>query len=215
MFRRRRAAGGPAPPLRVLDESERQLVLDWWELAAERLEAGHRDTSWLTGTILVEITVGYAAERGKGVEPFAYAVALRAGYALRMFVDMVAPAQPLDVSEIDPESVATLASFPRDDEAGTLALDAPPEYQELTLPIVVLVTETAELGSRFEDVVAVEPALWNACVELGTDRLQTALHQQGRIRRRRDLDSESAGLFLRYGFVLRCFDEAFGINGSS
>jgi hypothetical protein len=173
--------------------------------------AGPKETSWLTATIMVQMTLGYEANHGRRVPALGYALATRTGYALRMFVGRFATPRPLDVSSIDPESVATLATLPTDDEAGTLA-NVTDEDEALLMPIVFLISDTAEQAPLFTEVVSVEPAIWNACVEVSVDRLQAELTQRGVIRRARDLKPEVIESFLRYGFVLRCFDEAFAIN---
>jgi hypothetical protein len=210
MVRRRHGPGNPVP-LVMLDEGERETVWQWWQLAADRLQAGPKETSWLTATIMVQMTLGYEANHGPRVPALAYAMATRTGYALRMFVGRLAAPRPLDVSSIDPESVATLATLPVDDEAGTLA-GVTDEDEALLMPIVVLISETAEQTPLFREVVSVEPAIWNACVEVSVDKLQAELTQRGMIRRARDLKPEVSESFLRYGFVLRCLDEAFAIN---
>ena len=210
MFRRRYGPGNLVP-LVMLDEGERETVWQWWQLAADRLQAGPKETSWLTATIMVQMTLGYEANHGPRVPAVAYALATRTGYGLRMFVGRFAAPRPLDVSSIDPESVATLATFPMDDEAGML-VGVTDEDEALLMPIVVLISDTAEQTPLFTEVVSVEPAIWNACVEVSVDRLQAELTQRGVIRRARDLKPEVIESFLRYGFVLRCLDEAFAIN---
>jgi hypothetical protein len=210
MFRRRSGPGHPVPVV-MLDEDEREIVWQWWQLAADRLEAGPKETSWLTATITVQMTLGYEANHGPRVPALAYALATRTGYALRMFVDRFAAPRPLDVSGIDAESVAKLATLPMDNEAGMLA-GVTDEDEALLMPIVVLISDTAEQAHLFTDVVSVEPTIWNACVEVSVDRLKAELTQRGVIRRARDLTPEVIESFLRYGFVLRCFDEAFAIN---
>lgn len=210
MFRRRGGSRNPVP-LVMLDEGERELVWQWWQLAADRLQAGPKETSWLTATIMVQMTLGYEANHGPRVPALAYALATRTGYALRMFVGRFAAPRPLDVSSIDSESVATLATLPMDTEADMLA-DVTDEDEALLMPIALLISDTAEQAPLFMAVVSVEAALWNACVEVSVDQIQVELTQRGVIRRARDLKPEVIESFLRYGFVLRCFDEAFAIN---
>jgi hypothetical protein len=117
MFRRQR--GVSAAPVTMLDESDRELVGEWWHQAAERIDAGPRETSWLSATLMVQMTLGYAELASYRVPPLAYAFATRSGYALRMFVDGLASPRQLDVSGIDPDSIGALATFPVDDEVGT------------------------------------------------------------------------------------------------
>jgi hypothetical protein len=209
VFRRRSDQSGR--PLAALDDADREAVVRWWQRAVERIQAGPQETSWLTATIMVEMSLGYAMNSGKRVPPLAYAFATRTGYALRMFVDQVAASQPLDVSTIEADSVAKLATLPRDEETGTIAATSD-ESEQLMTPIVVLATDTAEQADRFTAVVSVEPALWSACVEIAIHELRSDLQQRGVIRRKRDLGPEAIESFLRYGFVLRCIDEAFAIN---
>jgi hypothetical protein len=195
----------------MLAQSERELVGDWWQLAANRVDAGPRETTWLSATIMVEMALGYAVNHGSSGPPLAYAFAIRSGYALRMFVDRVATPQPLDASEIDPDSLATLATFPVDEEIGTA--DFPDDVAErLVTPIVALVSDTAEDADFFSEVVSVTPPIWNAVVEVATHALQSQLSASGVIRRPRDLSRDVVESFLRLGFVLRCADEAFGLT---
>jgi hypothetical protein len=209
MFRRRRV--GSTAPITLLDESERELVGEWWAQAAERVDAGPRETSWLSATVMLHMTLGYAANAGGRVPPLAYAFATRSGYALRMFVDGVAPPHTLDVSGIAPDSIDRLAEFPVDEEIGTV--DVPDDVaDEFMLPIVTLVSDTAEQSDRFAEIVSVRPPIWNAVVEVATQRLQTELMAGGVIRRPRDLSRDVIESFLRYGFVLRSADEAFGLT---
>ena len=65
MFRRRRDA--PLAPLTMLDESERELVGEWWHRAAEWIDNGRRETTWLSATLMVEMTLGYAENAGNRV----------------------------------------------------------------------------------------------------------------------------------------------------
>jgi hypothetical protein len=76
----------------------------------------------------------------------------------------------------------------------------------------MLVSDTGEQSARFTEVAAVEPALWNACVEVAVLHMQDQLTDSGIIRRRRDIGRDLVESFPRYGFVLRCVDEAFAIN---
>jgi hypothetical protein len=195
----------------MLTEGERELVGEWWQRAADRIAAGPRETTWLTATLMVEMTLGYAANARSRVPPLAYALATRTGYALRMFVDTIATPQPLDVSGIDPDSITTLASFPVDEEIGTA--NFPDDVAErLELPIATLVSDTANDAGRFSQVVSVEPRIWNAVVEVATDRLQYELTAGRVLRRPRDLSRDVVESFLRFGFVLRCADEGFGLT---
>lgn len=135
----------------------------------------------------------------------------RLGYALRMFVDPLASPRALDVSSIDIDSIATLATFPVDDEIGTA--DIPDDVADrLVVPIVALVSDTANQPSRFTEVASVESPVWNAVVEVATHRLQSELIAAGIIRRPRDLRRDIVESFLRFGLVLRCADEAFGLT---
>jgi hypothetical protein len=207
MFRRRT----PNVPVTLLSQAERELVGDWWYEAGSRIDTGPRETTWLSATLMVEMTLGYAVNERSSAPPLALAFATRSGYALRMYVDMLASPRPLDVSGIAHGSIATLATFPVDEEIGTA--DIPDHVsEELFTPIVTLVSDTANLPDRFAEVVSVEPPMWNAVVEVATERLQAELTASGVIRRRRDLNRELCETFLRFGFVLRCADEAFELT---
>ena len=103
-----------------------------------------------------------------------------------MLVGNIAPPRPLDVLSIDPASIVELATLPRDEETGTLA-DTEEDDEALLLPIVMPVSDTAEHAARFTEVASVEPALWNACVEVAVLHMQDQLTESGIIRRRRDI----------------------------
>jgi hypothetical protein len=118
-------------------------------------------------------------------------------------VGQIAQPRPLDVSSIDPGSIATLATLLRDEEIGTLA-DTEEADQALLLPIVMLVSDTAEQAPRFTEVASVEPALWNAGVELALLHIQDQLAGGGIIRRRRDIGWDVVESFLRFGFGSCC-----------
>jgi hypothetical protein len=195
----------------LLDDADRLRVAEWCQMAVDRVQAGHREMSWLTATIMVQMTLGYAVNARSRVPPLAYALITRTGYVLRMLVGHIAPPRQLDVSSIDPVSIVRLATLQRDEELGTLA-DAEEEGEALLLPIVMLASDTAEQAARFVNVASVEPPLWNACVEVTVLHMQDQLTESGIIRRRRDIGRDVVESFLRYGFVLRCIDEAFAIN---
>ena len=159
MFRRRR--GAPDVPLTMLSDSDRELVGEWWHRATEVVDSDVRETTWLSATLMVQMTLGYAANARSHVPPLAYALATRSGYALRMCVDLVTIPKSLDVSGIDADSIPTLATFPVDDELGTA--DIPDDVSDrLLLPIVTLVSDTAEQAERFTEIVSVDPPIWNA-----------------------------------------------------
>jgi hypothetical protein len=186
----------------VLDDGDRLRVAEWCQMAVDRVQGGPRETSWLTATIMVQMTLGYAVNARSRVPPLAYALITRHGYVLRMLVGHVARPRPLDVSSIDPASIATLATLPRDKEIGTLA-DADEEDEALLLPIVMLVSNTAEQAARFTEVASVEPALWNACVEVAVLHMQDQLTDSGIIRGRRDIGRDVVESFLRVRAALR------------
>lgn len=196
----------------VIGDADRAAVLEWWQAAEDRLQSGRGDTSWLTGSIMIDMSLGYAANSGKRVPPNAYALLIRAGYALRMCVDHFATERPFDVSAIESTAVERLASLPRDPDVGTLTSDLSDWDEALMAPIVALASHAAESSSYFADIVSVEPAIWNACVCIATERFRTVFRDQGAIRRGRDLDVNTVESFLRYGFVLRALDEALGIQ---
>src|ERR1017187_7191811 len=106
MFRRRERASGTVP-ITMLSDYQREQVGDWWKLASDRIDAGPRETSPLSASLMLEMTLGYAVNSGSRVPPLAYAFATRVGYALRMYVDTLAPPQPLDVSSIDLTVITT------------------------------------------------------------------------------------------------------------
>ena len=193
-------------------ETDRASVTAWLHGAEDWVENGHRQMSWLTSTIMVEMALGYAVNSGNKIPPVVYSSLTRVGYALRIGVGRYASPQPINVSTIDRAAVDRLASLPRDPELGTLIADDSDEHEVLMAPVVALASNTAESSSEFANVVSVEPAFWNAVVSMATTGLQVVFHRNGHIRRRRDLDPIVAERFLRYGYVLRCLDEALRIT---
>jgi hypothetical protein len=187
--------------------------MQWWKLAEERFKTVRGDPSWLTGYLAMVHAIGFAASSGSAAPPPAMVITTRVGYALRAFVDRFAIRQPLDVSTIDRSAVARLASRRRDPEAGMLSNDALSDADvELLSPIGTLVARTSSEGERFRAVVSVEPPFWNACVSIVTYQIQKNVQQMGLVRRGRQLDDDMTEGLLRYGFVLRCLDEALGIE---
>jgi hypothetical protein len=77
VFRRR--AQESSPPVALLDDVDRVRVAEWCQMAVDRLQAGPRETSWLTATIMVQMTLGYAANARSRVPPLAYALMTRTG----------------------------------------------------------------------------------------------------------------------------------------
>lgn len=73
----------------------------------------------------------------------------------------------------------------------------------------MLISDTVEQAARSTEVASVAPALRNACNEVAVLHLQDQLTESGVIRRRCDIGQDVVESFLRYGFVLRCVDEAF------
>jgi hypothetical protein len=198
---------------RSLDEHDRERVLEWWKLAEERFKTVRGDPSWLTGYLAMVHAIGFAASSGSEAPPPATIVTTRVGYALRAFVDRFAVREPLDVSTIDRNAVATLASRTRDPKADILANDdISGTDAELLRPIGTLVAQTSIEGERFRAVVSVEPPFWNACVSIATYQIQKSVRQVALVRGGRQLDDDMTEGLLRYGFVLRCLDEALGIE---
>ena len=193
----------------LLNEGDRERVGEWWNLAVSRIESGQGDTTWLANNFMVPMALGFAANSRKRIPPLAYSLITRAGYALRMYVGRFATPEPLDVSMIDRDAIATLASLPRDPDTGLLTSDVD---EELLAPIAVLVSDTAEQSPRFAAIISVEPTFWNACVAIASYQLQKNLEHSSMIRRARDLDADTVESFLRYGFVLRSLDEALGLD---
>jgi hypothetical protein len=112
VFRRR--AQESSARVALLDDADRLRVAEWCQMAGDRVQDGSRETSWLTATIIVQTTLGYAVNARSRVPPLADALITRTGYVLRMLVGHIAPPCPLDVSSIDPASIVKLATLPRD-----------------------------------------------------------------------------------------------------
>lgn len=93
VFRRR--AQESSAPVELLDDVDRLRVAEWCQMAVDRVQAGPREMSWLTATIMVQMTLGYAVNARSRVPPLAYALITRTGYVLRMLVGNIAPPRPL------------------------------------------------------------------------------------------------------------------------
>jgi hypothetical protein len=198
-----------------LNEDGQELVMYWWKLTEARFKTGQGDPSWLTGYMGMVNAIGAEALSNSNVPAVAYIVGNRVGYSLRFYVDQFAIPQPLDISTIDENHIATLAGLPRDDEADVLSFDGVTDADfELLMPVAELVSQTAGDGERFAAVVSVDPNFWNSVVAIATYEVQKNIQKQGLVRNGRDLDADTIEGLLRSGFVLRCLDEALGIEAA-
>ncbi len=128
-------------------------------------------------------------------------IAARAGYSLRFYVgQFAARVWPLDVSLLDRERIIALASAPADDLLDALRAGDDDMHDALD-PAASLVSTYAE--TQFEAVASIEPAFWDALLQVATYQLQQNLG--------RSFDVEPAEPVLRFGFVLGALDEALGL----
>jgi hypothetical protein len=189
----------------LLDSEGRELVMDWWSEAEERFTTHSGDPSWLTDFLANAYVFSELGEEPTG--PEAYLMAIRAGYSLRTLLPGYAAPAPMDVSMIDAAALSTVASRPR--ENGIPALE--PDDADVLVALSYLVIETVQ--ERFGEVASVGPDFWDAVVSLATYKLQSNIQSLG-LGKASAFDADTVDAFLRYGFVLRCLDEALGIEPS-
>jgi hypothetical protein len=89
-------------------------------------------------------------------------------------------------------------------------LNADEEDVEALQSVFEYVTVIAD--SRFDEVVSVNPSVWDACVALATYQLQKHAQETRLVRNGRTLSALMVESLLRFGFVARCLDEALGIE---
>jgi hypothetical protein len=208
MFRRRSHRGDPPPD----QFSQYGPAAQWWDRSRAEIESDRKQTSWLSGSMMLQMSVGYAYNSSNAIGPEVYFFIARVGAALRMTLPDGTPPMAFAAAETYESAVAELDQLPRDSDLGILQSGLSDEDEALLLPIVQLVSETAEDTAQFTSILSVDPALWNAEVALATDHLRTNLRGQGVIRRASDLALDVVESFLRYGFCLRAFDEALSLE---
>ncbi len=112
-----------------------------------------------------------------------------AGYASRMVL-----AEPTEQPTLEPSA---------------FELDARPDLDRLAAHPSPLLDPTRTIATeRFGSVMTLPPEVWNGYVITATMRLQAQLAT--RTLTWRELGRERIEPMLRYGYVLRCLDEAIG-----
>jgi hypothetical protein len=177
---------------------DRQRVLDWWSLAEQRMKTPDGDPSAPSEAVGMSTLIEPVGLPERVVPLW---IAARAGYSLRFYVGQFAGrAWPLDVSLLNRERIVALALAPADDLLDALLAGDDDVHGALD-PMASLVSTYAE--TQFEAVASIEPAFWDALLQVATYQLQQNL---GRV-----FDVETAEPVLRFGFVLGALDEALGL----
>jgi hypothetical protein len=182
---------------RSLDETDREVVMESWS-ATERVFRELRSLSPLTTLLGRAFAAGYAESkrlRGEGV-PLTFFAVMLAGYATRsLFVDIIG--QPLLDPHTPPLDQLVGRDYDYEDPDTNVAA-----IELLRDPVFQLVF--ADFGT----VMTLSPELWAGYISLATMQLQANL--KSRAVPARYLDRECIEGMLRYGYVLRCVDEALG-----
>jgi hypothetical protein len=166
----------------------RKWVKDVW-LAAARTAAELERLSPVTTPLGNRLAESYAASHGlSGSEiQSALRIAVVAGYASRMVL-----AEPTDQPALEPSDFK-LTAHP---DADRLAADG----GRLLEPVRDIAT------GRFDSVMNLPPEVWNAYVITATMKLQGQLSTKTLTWQQ--LGRERMEQMLRFGYVLRCLDEA-------
>ena len=213
MFRRRSLLKTRRQLHANVDEYGREAVMDWWT-EAERRFTTDEDSSPLAGYLMFAMALALDADSVAKVPLAAYLIGMRAGYSLRACIDtvvlpldVVVP-ESLDVSLFDTARILAVAGGPVYTESEILSVNE--VDREVLQPVFEYLTAVAD--SRFEDVASVDVPFWNACVALATYQLQKNAQETDLVRSGRRLNEITVESVLRFGFVVRCLDEALGIE---
>lgn len=166
--------------------------------ATERVFRELRSLSPLTTLLGRAFAAGYAeSKRLRGEEvPLTFFAVMLAGYAARsLFVDIIG--QPLLDPHTPPLDQLVGRDYDYEDPDTNVAA-----IELLRDPVFQLVF--ADFGT----VMTLSPELWAGYISLATMQLQANL--KSRAVPARYLDRECIEGMLRYGYVLRCVDEALG-----
>jgi hypothetical protein len=206
---RRQSLGKTRKQLRsALGYEDRERVMDWWSLAEDLFTTSRGEPSALASYLATISALGLDAASVAKVPPAVFLIAMRTGYALRMCLDIFAYPEPLDIATIDKDRVVAIARGSVNSETGLL--DVSDTESDLLQPVIELVSEVA--FDRFGEVGSVAPDFWSACMSLACYQLQKNIQQQGLGFRGKRLDPEISESSHRFGFVLRCLDEALEIE---
>jgi hypothetical protein len=183
----------------LLDYDGREAAMDWWTAAEDAMLTGNISgpASFLAMTMAFALALEDDARTAAG-----FNVVIRGGYALRTVLSTATShIASLDVSLLDREPIADLATRPVDSETGVLAADDAVTAGNVLGPSAELVAEYAD--QKFDQVASVDVAFWQGTVALATYQLHKNV---GR------LDEGLVEMLLRYGFVLRAWEESLGIT---
>jgi hypothetical protein len=174
-----------------LSGSGRKWVKDLWKAATRETAAMDRLSPVTTplGNRLVE---SYAAEHGLAGEEIqsALRIAVVAGYATRMVL-----AEPTDQPSLAPPAF----KLKNGDDPTAIGADA--------AAVTRLLDPVRSIASnRFDSVMALPPEVWAAYVKTAAMKLQEQLGTKTVTWK--DLLTTRIEQMLRYGYVLRCLDEA-------
>jgi hypothetical protein len=172
--------------------------MDWWSGAE-----GLMKTARLSGPAsVVAMSIATANAQQNMDRAVGFTVIIRAGYSLRALLPTVTShISKLDVSSLDPGPILEVASLPVDPETGMLSSEDSITAAKVLGPSTRLVWDYT--GDKFREVASVDLAFWLGTVTLATHQFHNNL---GR------LHQETIEEFLRYGFVLRAWEESLGIG---
>ena len=174
-----------------LSGSGRKWVRDVWK-AATRETAEMSRLSPVTTPLGNRLVESYAAEHGVAGEEIqrALRIAVVAGYASRMVLG-----EPTD----QPSLEAPAFQLKNGDDPAAIGAD-PRAVTRLMDPVRSIASE------RFDSVMTLPPEVWSAYVKTAAMRLQEQLGTKTVTWK--DLLTSRIEQMLRYGYVLRCLDEA-------
>jgi hypothetical protein len=200
MFRRKKSFWSTRRDLHaLLDAQGRDTAMRWWSLA-EAMMKGTRMSApaeFLAMTLPMTLAPDHDERAVAELN-----IAIRAGYALRQMAGTATTSVvTIDVSTLDHQLISQLADRPVDPETGFLQGDDLTDAASILRPT----TDVLEryVGADFFDVVAVDEPLWRATAALATYQLHKNLEP---------IEETLVEVLLRYGFVLRAWEESLRIN---
>lgn len=168
----------------------RKWVKEVWQAAAQTSGKLNR-LSPVTAPLCNRLVERYAAKHdlpGDEIQR-ALLIAIAAGYASRVVL-----AEPTQQPSLRPSA---------------FQLSAHPDLERLAADVTRLLDPVHSIATeRFDSVMNLPPEVWNGYVLTATMKLQVQL--QSNTLTWRNLGRERIERMLRYGYVLRCLDEALG-----
>lgn len=173
--------------------------MDWW-VAAEgemKTEPMSGPAAFLAMTLAMALVSDDDTRAAAGLN-----IMICGGYALRTVLPVLTSrAAQLDASALDREAVVDLAARPVDPETGLFSADDAVTAGSVLGPSADLLGEYA--GDAFDRIASVDANFWRGTVAVATYQLHNNV---GRV------DEELTEALLRYGFVLRAWEEALDIT---